>query len=124
MPILQRIFERANYRFASDQIASLNPDTFTITSEPDHELLVNCANALGVATNEAEREVIRRCPLSLQIAIVGVARSAILRSQKERVPIVFSWMSGYDYELSVFEARPGRNSWGGITLILRTPYPE
>jgi hypothetical protein len=125
VPIFQRLLERANHRFASDQIVTLDPDIFTIAAVPDHELLVNCANALGVATNEAERAVIRRCPLSIQIAILGVARAAVLRSTPNQpVPIVFAWMSGYDFELTVFEARPGPNSWGGITLILRTPYPE
>ena len=122
MPIFQRLLERANRRFASDQIIDLEPDTFRIAAVPDQELLVNCANALGVTTNDAERAVIRRCPLSIQIAIVSVASSAVLRSKHQPVPIVFSWMSGYDFELSVFEARPGPNSSGGITLILRTPY--
>ena len=32
--------------------------------------------------------------------------------------------TGYDFELAVFEARPGANSWGGISIILQTPYPE
>jgi hypothetical protein len=124
VPIFQRILERANRRFASDQITSLEPATFQIAPVPDEELLANCAHALGIATSDAERAVISRCPLSIQIAIVGVAGSAVLRSKTRPVPIVFSWVSGYDFELSVFEARPGPTSWGGITLILRTPYPE
>jgi hypothetical protein len=124
VPIFQRLLERANRRFASDQIISLEPGTFSIAAVPDQELMVNLASELGIATNDAERAVIRRCPLSIQIAIVSIARSAVLRSKTQPVPIVFSWLSGYDFELSVFEARPGPTSWGGITLILRSPYPE
>jgi hypothetical protein len=123
VPILQRLLERANHRFSSDQIGGLDPDTFNISSFADRDLLVNCADALGIATNADEREVLRSCPLSIQIAILGIAHSAVQRSRTAPVPIAFVWMSGYDFELSVFEARTGANSWGGITLILRTPYP-
>ena len=124
MPIFQRLLERANRRFASDQIINLDPETFTVAAVPDQELMVGLAGELGIATNDHERAVIRRCPLSIQIAIVGIARSAVMRSKTQPVPIVFSWVSGYDFELTVFEARRGPTSWGGITLILRTPYPD
>jgi hypothetical protein len=124
VPVFQRLLERANRRFASDQIISLEPDQFRIAAAPDQELMGNLAGELGIATNEAERAVIRRCPLSIQIAIVSIAQSAVRRSKTQPVPIVFSWVSGYDFELTVFEARPGPTSWGGITLILRSPYPE
>lgn len=125
MPVFQRLLERANSCFASKEIVKLNADMFSITVADPQELMVEAASRLKIATTDAERAVIRRCPASLQAAIVSVARSAVQRSTPEApVPIVFSWVSGYDFELTVFEARPGPTSWGGITVVLRSPYPE
>jgi hypothetical protein len=113
--------ERANYRFSSDRIGSVDPDV--LKGLADDKLLASCATALGIAMTDAERAVISRCPVSIQVAMVAVAHSAVSRSKSSPVPITFAWLSGYDFDLKVFEARPGPDSWGGITLILTTPYP-
>jgi hypothetical protein len=125
VPAFQRMLERANHRFASDRIAEINPEILMIDGALDGNVLVTPASTLEIARTDAEREIVRRCPLSIQVAVLSITYAAVLRSRSAApVPVTFAWVSGYDFELSVFEARPGRDSWGGVTLVLKTPYPD
>ena len=40
-----------------------------------------------------------------------------------RLPMTFTWMPGYDYELTISEVAGTPESPGGITVLLRTRYP-
>jgi hypothetical protein len=126
VPILQRLLERANVQFASDRISELDPEAFVVHGVATPDALADCATTLGIARTDPERRVLRSCPIGLQVAILATAHSAVTRSRSGSapVPITFNWLSGYDFELTIFEARKGRDSWGGVSIVLRTPYPD
>jgi hypothetical protein len=130
MPLLQRLLEQANHRFGSEQIAAIDPDALAPRELTVH-LLADCAEAVGIKLTTEEREFVNRTPIAIQEAIRGVSYSAVVRSRASKesnqplakIPITFAWMAQYDYELHVTEARSTRSSWGGITVIIRGPYP-
>jgi hypothetical protein len=115
--------------FSSDRVAAIDPAVFT-DDQPHQRMLSTCASQLKIAGTDQERDVIDRCPISLQVALLATLRAAVGRSKDQAardegaVPVSFSWIASYDFELTIFEARPGPSSWGGVTIILRTPYPE
>jgi hypothetical protein len=59
-------------------------------------------------------------PVALQEAVRAVLYSAVTRSP--RLPVMFAWAPGYDYELTISEATGSRETSGGITVLLRSPY--
>jgi hypothetical protein len=131
MPIFQRLLEKANRLFASDSIASVHSDALAPRELSQH-LLADCADALGMGLTSDERDFVSRTPVSIQEAIRGVCYTAVVRSRMsvdaneplQKIPITFAWIPQYDYELVVVEARRTASSWGGITILLRTPYPS
>jgi hypothetical protein len=131
MPLLQRLLEKANHRFGSGQITEVDPGTLS-AREPSSHLLADCAEAVGIKLTNEERDFVNRTPIALQEAIRGVSYSAVVRSRASaasnqplaKVPITFAWMPSYDYELHITEARSTKSSWGGITVIIRGPYPS
>ena len=38
--------------------------------------------------------------------------------------ITFAWAAGYDFELSVWQAPDTKTSKGGITVLLKSRYPD
>lgn len=38
--------------------------------------------------------------------------------------ITFAWAPGYDYELSIWEAPDTKTSKGGITILIKSRYPD
>jgi hypothetical protein len=131
MPLLQRLLERANHHFGSQQIAEVDPAALAPRELTNH-LLADCAEAVGIKLTSEEREFVNRTPIAIQEAIRGVSYSAVIRSRLstesnqplQKVPITFAWVPHYDYELHISEARSTKSSWGGITVILRGPYPS
>jgi len=131
MPLLQRLLERANQRFGSEQIAGIDPDALA-PRELTYHLLADCAERIGIQLASEEREFVNRTPIGMQEAIRGVSYSAVLRSRAgaasnqpaSKIPITFAWMPAYDYELHITEPRSTKSSWGGITVIIRGPYPS
>jgi hypothetical protein len=131
MPLFQRLLEKANRLLASDQIASVNADALSARTPSEH-LLADCADALGLGLTSEERDFVNRTPISIQEAIRGVCYTAVIRSKASvdtnqplgKIPVTLAWAPQYDYELLVVEARSTASSWGGITVLLRSPYPS
>ena len=131
MPIFQRLLEKANRLLASDSIGSVHADALSPRELSPH-LLADCADALGMGLTSEERQFVSKTPISIQEAIRGICYSAVVRSRVsvdnneplQKIPVTFAWTPQYDYELVVVEARSTASSWGGITILLRTPYPS
>ena len=131
MPLFQRLLEKANRLFASDNIGSVHSDALA-PREPSAHLLADCADALGMGLTSEERQFVNKTPISIQEAIRGTCYTAVVRSRVsvdndqplQKIPVTFAWTPQYDYELVVVEARSTASSWGGITILLRTPYPS
>ena len=130
MPLLQRLLEQANLRFGSEQITTLDPAALA-PREPSNHILTDCAEALGIRLTSDEREFVNRVPIAIQEAVRGASYTAVLRSRVSKdanqplskIPITFAWMPQYDYELRITEARSTKTSWGGMTILIRGPYP-
>ena len=75
-----------------------------------------------IARTDRELEYFMSWPESLREAIRSVVYSALSRSP--RIPVTFAWAPGYDYEMTVWEAPGSRESAGGITILLRSRYPN
>jgi hypothetical protein len=130
MPLLQRLLERANHRFGSEHIAAIDPAALA-PREPSNHVLTDCVEAIGIKLTSEEREFVNRTPIAIQEAIRGVSYTAVVRARASQesnqplatIPITFAWMADYDYGLHIAEARSTKSSWGGITVLLRGPYP-
>src|SRR5689334_825524 len=100
MPLLQLMCERANRLFGSEHVAAINVEDLKIGDETDARVLSQIAARLEIAQTNEERAALDRLPQSLKVALIAVARAAVLRSQgktqKAGTPITFSWMSSYD----------------------------
>ena len=117
MPFFQAMAERANVIFDRNNITGVNLNNL----QPGLSL-GEIADALGIATTQDEKDYLDGWPPALQEAIRAVLLSAV--TQTPRVPVCFSWAPAYDYELHLWEARSTANSPGGITVFLRSRYPD
>jgi hypothetical protein len=114
MPLLQTMSERANQLLRRDSIGGIAAGVIN----PEQNL-VQAATALGIAKTTEEKNYLSSWPGAIQQAIVSAVHSAIGRA----VPVTMSWAPGPDFELQLWEAHGVGPSPGGITLLLRSPYP-
>jgi hypothetical protein len=120
MPHLQTILGDLNQAFSRENIAKLaekreafeqgKPFVSGMIVGPDMVLQKHWATYLN------------QIPKSIQEAIFGVIRYSL--STTPPTSIVFAWAPGYDYELTIFQAPDTRTSRGGITLIIKSRYPD
>ena len=117
MPLIQLMGERFNVVFSRDQLDKVRIDTLAV-DRPFPEVL----SELGIARTDEERQFLETWPAALQEAMRSVLLSAMRRSP--RVPVAMTWAPGYDYELSVWEARSTATSPTAITVHVRSRYPD
>jgi hypothetical protein len=114
MPLFQAMSERANQLLGRDSIGGVAAELIN-----PQQNLVEAATALGIAKTMDEKNYLSSWPGAVQQAIVSSVHSAIVRG----VPITMSWAPGPDFELQLWEAHGVASSPGGITMLLRSPYP-
>jgi hypothetical protein len=61
-------------------------------------------------------------PGGMQEAIRATIYYAL--STKPATQITFAWAPGYDYELSMWQAPDTKTSRGGITILIKSRYPD
>jgi hypothetical protein len=61
-------------------------------------------------------------PEGIQEAIRAVIRSNLQRDNP--LPITFAWQPGYDWELTINDVSNTEKTHGGITMIVRSRYPD
>jgi len=61
-------------------------------------------------------------PTPMQEAIRSVIYDAL--GTKPPTYITFAWAPGYDYELSIWQAPDTKTSRGGITVLIKSRYPD
>jgi hypothetical protein len=126
MPLNALMVERANSIFARNSIKKLSAEALTPRGLSP-ELLWGIAAQLGIAESSQERETLARWPAVLQDVIRAALHGAVvtsLRAENERgiLPATLAWVPAYDYTVSASQAHSGRDSAGGITIILGSPY--
>jgi hypothetical protein len=116
MPALQLMAERANATFNRSNVGRIAPTVF------DNRSFGEIATDLGIAKTSIEREYLDMWPASLQEGIKAIIRSAIVRENP--LPVTICWAPGYDFEMLVAESKSIPGSLGGITIFLRSRYPN
>ena len=82
--------------------------------------------AAGIVVNDKGltakgRNIWGRYP-PMQEAIRAVIFDAL--GTKPPTPITFAWAPGYDFEVSIWQAPDTRTSRGGITILIKSRYPD
>lgn len=68
------------------------------------------------------RPYIEELPASIQETLRNLAFFAL--STKPPTPITFSWTPAYDFELTIWDAPDAGRTRGGITVLLKSRYPD
>jgi hypothetical protein len=116
MPFFQSMLSRLNKRFDPEGVREVPAELFDGGLEL-HEV----AKELHVAT-EKEAQVIRDIPGGMKEALRALIRNDLL--SEPPLPITFAWAPGYDYELTIWETPGIPSSPGGITVLLKSRYPD
>jgi hypothetical protein len=120
MPHLQTILGQLNQAFSKENILKLaeKRDAF----EPGKSFASGLIVTPDMALHKDWVAYLNDIPKSIQEAITGVIRHSL--STTPPTPIVFAWAPGYDYELTIWHAPDTRTSRGGITLLIKSRYPD
>lgn len=120
MPGLQTVLGELNTAFSRQNIRRMaaNREKFApgmplaagIVVTPEHPLY------------EFYSGFIRSMPESMQEALRSMIYHALGTSPPTQ--ITFAWAPGYDYELRVWHAPDTRNTRGGVTVMLKSRYPD
>ena len=120
MPHLQTVLGTLNNAFSKDNIPKLvkQREAFCPGKPIGAGIIVNAKMALHADWIK----YLDRIPGSIQETI----RSVIYYSLGTTPPtqITFAWAPGYDYEVTIWQASDTRTSRGGITVLLKSRYPD
>ena len=121
MPMLQTFSLRLNNEFHPDRIeefAAARAQHFAAGKHLDLSFLEKD----GTPLHRAWQSYIAKLPGSFSEALRAVIHYAL--STKPPTPINFSWAPGYDYELNMWQAPDTKLTRGGITVLLKSRYPD
>ncbi|HZU72397.1 MAG TPA: hypothetical protein VE990_06455 [Acidimicrobiales bacterium] len=117
MPITQTMLTSLNVRFSHDNLHEVPVELFA----PGRRLSEAVRDERLRVHHFDLAEYLDRLPPAIHEAIRAAVQSALTRSP--RSPVTFAWAPGYDYELSIWDT-PAAGTPGGITILLRTRYPD
>jgi hypothetical protein len=120
MPHLQTALGTLNIAFSKENIGKLVPKRSAFAE--GHELAQGVVVHEQMALHGEWMKYLRLIPTGMQEAIRAIIFNALGTSPP--TPIVFAWAPGYDYELSIWQAPDTRTSRGGITVLIKSRYPN
>jgi len=85
--------------------------------------LVDALRNVGVNVPPEVETFVGTWPSGLREAVRALLYENSTR-ENGTVPVTFAWAPGYDYEVSMWDVRDTRDSAGGITVLLRSRYPD
>ena len=120
MPHLQTILGHLNTAFSRKSIVKLaeQREAFAHGKSLGAGVVVHSKMAL----QPDWVKYLNQIPGSLQEAIRSVIYHSLCTSPPTHV--TFAWAPGYDYELSIWQAPDTRTSKGGITVLIKSRYPD
>ena len=77
---------------------------------------------LELVEHPGQAEFIAQTPDSMQVAILAIVRQNLSRDEPKQM--MFTWAPGYDWELRLWESTSSTISAGGITVQVRSRYPD
>jgi hypothetical protein len=122
MPAFQTVLSRFNEAFAPHRIDELaaTRDRFGMGAGLDYA--VDLATENTSPMNRMLKSYLGKLPPAIREAIRAVIMQALEMSPPTQ--ITFAWAPGYDYEMQVWQAPDTKDTRGGITVLLRSRYPD
>lgn len=123
MPALQTVLSRLNEEFGKDGIKSLvaKREAFA-PGRPIEDLETAILSDSEAHVYKFFRKYLEKLPKSIQEAFRSTIYYAL--STKPPTTITFAWAPAYDYEMTIWQVPDVRPTRGGITLLLKSPYPK
>jgi hypothetical protein len=121
MPMFQTFLGELNCHFSKDRInvfATERREHFAAGKPLDLAFLVEA----GTPVHRAWNNYIAQTPQSFRETLRSIIQHAL--STTPPTPITFAWAPGYDYELTLWQAPDTELTRGGITVLLRSRYPD
>lgn len=119
MPLMQTTLTALNTTFGSHNLGAIDPGVFDPAAGTS---LVDGFVRAGVDLDEATQAYVGTWPTALQAALQAAIFENLRRGGS--VPITFAWVPGYDFELSMWDVRDTAETAGGITVLLKSRYPD
>ncbi len=119
MPLMQTTLSALNDVFGTQNLTAIDPGLFDPGTGAS---LVDGFVRAGVDLDDATQRYIRTWPTALQAALQAAIFENLRRDGS--VPITFAWAPGYDFELSMWDVRDTSATAGGITVLLKSRYPD
>jgi hypothetical protein len=120
MPGLQTILGQLNTAFGRDGIKKLAEKREMYA--PGKSIASGLIVQTDMALHEPWVGYLKHIPESMQEALRATIYQAL--STKPPTQITFAWAPGYDYELTMWHAPDTRLTRGGITVLLKSRYPD
>ncbi len=120
MPGLQTLLGDLNCAFGREGIDKLAAARETFA--PGKPLAAGVVVKAGTRYHGPWHDYINKIPKSMQEAIRTVIYYAL--STEPPTQITFAWAPGYDYELSIWHAPDTKATRGGITVLIKSRYPD
>lgn len=120
MPGLQTVLGKLNAAFSREGIRKMAESREKFA--PGNPLAAGIVITRDHALFDFYSAYINSMPGSMQAAIQSVIYYALGTSPP--VQIVFTWAPAYDYELTIWHAPDTRSTRGGITVMIKSRYPD
>jgi hypothetical protein len=116
---MQVALSQMNAAFGPDSVDAHDPALFALVSG---ESLADVLGRANIGLDDATLDYISKWPSVLQASLHAAISANLAR--EGTVPITFAWMPGYDYEMTIVDIRDTSETHGGITVLLKSRYPD
>ena len=119
MPVMQTLLNDLNHKFGKDQIAA------TATKKDNYAPGQQVTGALisgGTPLEQMFKGYLGHMPGAIHETLRSVIHHALSTSPPTQ--ITFAWAPAYDWEITVWQAPDTRHTKGGITLLIKSRYPD
>ncbi len=123
MPRFQALLGEMNTAFSKGQVGQMvgRRDEFA-PGKPLDAALAGLVAKRGTLEYRTFKAYLAKIPGGLQATISSTIHYAL--GTDPPTLITFAWAPGYDYEVTVWQAPDTRETRGGITLFLKSRYPD
>lgn len=121
MPMFETAIAELNRKTSRDGIAAFaseHRERFAPGQRVDLAFLMEEGTPLQAAWSK----YVGQAPGAFMEALRGVIHYAA--SAEPPIPVTFAWAPGYDFELTVWQAGDTATTKGGITVLIKSRYPD
>ena len=122
MPMLQFMLGRLNRRFSAQELIETRGRRELWAPGRSLSQIAREARTAPPELLELWATFLDTIPIAIQETIRAVAYAAL--SANPPVEVTFAWAPGYDFEVTVWQAPDTRATKGGITVLVRSRYPD